>query len=53
MTEYELQFRWNLTVEAENLQEAKKTAPDVLLDHLRQVRLEPQDFFDNREGLEE
>lgn len=50
MTEYELQFRWNLTVEAESLEEAKETAPDVLLDNLRQVRLEPQDFFDYKNG---
>jgi len=44
MTEFEVVFKWPMTVEAESESEAKEVAPDVLLDHLRQVRLKKSDF---------
>lgn len=45
MTElYDLKFEWHISVEAETLEEAKETAPNVLREHIAQANLKTIDF---------
>jgi|APHM01.1.fsa_nt_gi hypothetical protein len=41
---YELEFTLPITVEAENLNQAKEHARTTFYDHLRQVRIMESDF---------